>query len=350
MRLSPRARPDRVADSARIVRVESTLPAWKITLDSYAVPVAWRSASQIVLTFALFVVGFALMLQTLDVGYWLVLLLAVPTAAMQVRLFTLFHEATHYSLFASRRANHVAGVILGIPCFTPYFQWGRRHALHHATSGDLERRGWWEIPTLTTAEYAQSSRRDRLIYRLTRSPLLLFTVIPFVFFAIAQRFGAPGARRRERIGVWATDAALAGLVVGAMSLLGVGTFLAVWLPVALLAAIGGFWLFYVQHQFEDAYWVAHDQWTFTDAAMRGSSFLRLPAVLEWITLSIGYHHIHHLNPRIPNYRLAPAHRENPEFHDVVTLSLGESLATIRANLWNGARMIDFRRADARIVP
>jgi len=349
MRSSPRARPDQTPDSIRRVRVEVTLPAWKTTLDAYAVPNGRRSLAQILLTFALLSLGFTLMVRALGVGYWLVLLLAIPTAAMQVRLFTLFHEATHYSLFAGRRANQVAGVILGIPCFTPYFQWGRRHAMHHATSGDLDRRGWWEIPTLTTQEYAQAGRGARLGYRLTRGPLL-FTVIPFVFFAIVQRFGIPGARRRERIGVWATDAALAGLVIGCVSLIGLGDFLIVWLPVALLSAIGGFWLFYVQHQFEQAYWVSHDEWTFVDAALRGSSFLQLPAALEWLTLSIGYHHIHHLNPRIPNYRLAAAHRDNPEFHDVVTMGFVESLSTMRANLWNGNRMTGFRDSSVRTVP
>mgnify|MGYP002654725045 CR=1 FL=1 len=350
MRSSPRARPDQTSDSTRRVRVEVTLPAWKTTLDAYAVPHGRRSTWQILLTFALFGLGFVLMFRALDAGYWLVLLLAVPTAAMQVRLFTLFHEATHYSLFASRRANQVAGVILGVPCFTPYFQWGRRHALHHATSGDLDRRGWWEIPTLTTQEYSQASRIGRVSYRLTRSPLLLFTVIPFVFFAVVQRFGVPGARRRERIGVWATDALLLGILIGVISLIGLSTFVALWLPVAVLSAIGGFWLFYVQHQFENAYWVSHDEWSFVDAALRGSSFLCLPAALDWITLSIGYHHIHHLNPRIPNYRLAAAHRDNPEFHDVVTMGLGESLSTVRANLWNGNQMTGFRDASVRIVP
>jgi omega-6 fatty acid desaturase (delta-12 desaturase) len=313
------------------------------------VPDGRRSTWQILLTFALFGLGFVLMFRALGAGYWLVLLLAVPTAAMQVRLFTLFHEATHYSLFSSRRANQVAGVVLGLPCFTPYFQWGRRHALHHATSGDLDRRGWWEIPTLTTQEYAQAGRGARLGYRLTRGPLL-FTVIPFVFFAVVQRFGVPEARRRERVGVWATDAALAGIVVGVIWIVGLGAFLAIWLPVAVLAAIGGFWLFYVQHQFEKAYWVSHDEWSFVDAALRGSSFLRLPAALDWITLSIGYHHIHHLNPRIPNYRLASAHRDNPEFHDVVTMGFGESLSTMRANLWNGNQMTGFRDVSVRIVP
>jgi omega-6 fatty acid desaturase (delta-12 desaturase) len=331
------------------VRVEATLPAWKTTLDAYAVANGRRSAAQILLTLVLFTLGFALMARAMSVGYWLVLALAIPTAAMQVRLFTLFHEATHYSLFTGRRANQVVGVVLGLPCFTPYFQWGRRHALHHATSGNLDRRGWWEIPTLTTREYEQAGRGARLSYRLTRGPLL-FSVIPFAFFAVVQRFGVPGARRRERVGVWATDAALVGIVVGAIWLFGPGAFLGIWLPVAALAAIGGFWLFYVQHQFEKAYWVFDDEWSFVDAALRGSSYLQLPVALEWLTLSIGYHHIHHLNPRIPNYRLAEAHRDNPEFHEVTTMGLRQSWGTTRANLWDGRRMTAFRSRDARTLP
>lgn len=317
-------------------------PAWKDVLDRYAVPDDRRSALQVVVTVLLLAVGVVACALALRVGYWLTLLLAIPTALMLVRVFTIFHELSHRSLFSRPRVNVAVGIALSLLLWTPFHQWSRRHALHHATSGDLGRRGWWEIPTMTVREYAAASRSQRWAYRAQRSTSLLFTVIATIFFLLVQRFGTPGARPRERVGVWATDLALAGIAAGAIALWGIGPVLAVWLPIAVLAAAGGFWLFYVQHQFEDAYWVESADWSFTDAALRGSSFVRMPAPLEWATLCIGFHHIHHLHPRIPNYRLAAAHRDNPTFHVAPTFTLRQTIPALRAQVWDGARLVPLR--------
>jgi omega-6 fatty acid desaturase (delta-12 desaturase) len=328
-----------VGEGPETVTVEARLPAWKTTLDRYARADDARSARQVVLTCVLYALCLAACWASLRVGYWLTLLCSVPAALMQVRLFTLFHECTHRSLFSRPRRNEAVGTVLGVLCYSSFQQWGRRHALHHATSGDLDRRGWWEIPTLTVGEYRMSSRRDRLSYRVVRTPALLFTLVATGFFLAVERLQAPGARRRERIDVWGTTAAIAGLIAAAIALAGPAAFLAVWLPVSVLAAAGGFWLFYVQHQFEQAYWTSGREWSFYDAAMRGSSFVRLPRLLEWATLCIGYHHIHHLHPRIPNYRLAAAHWENPEFHDAVTFTLRQTLPALRAQVWDGKALV-----------
>jgi len=331
-----------VGEGPETVTVEVHLPAWKITLDRYARPDDAHSARQVVVTLGLYALGLVACWWSLRVGYWLTLLLTVPTAIMQVRVFTLFHECTHGSLFTRKRHSELVGTLLGVLCYSSYRQWGRRHALHHATSGDLDRRGWWEIPTRTIDEYRASSRRERMTYRAVRTPALLFSLIALSFFLAVERLQAPGARRRERIDVWGTTAAIAGVVAAAIALLGPVAFLAIWLPVSALAAAGGFWLFYVQHQFEDAYWVPGAEWSFYDAAMRGSTFVRLPRILEWATLCIGYHHIHHLHPRIPNYQLAAAHWENPQFHAVTTLTLRQTLATFRAQVWTGTRMAQLK--------
>jgi len=332
-----------VGEGSETITVEVHLPAWKTTLDRYARPDDAHSARQVVVTLGLFALGLVVCWWSLRVGYWLTLLLSVPTALMQVRVFTLFHECTHGSLFARKRRNVVVGTLLGVLCYSSFRQWGRRHALHHATSGDLDRRGWWEIPTLSVDELESSSRLQRMAYRAVRTPALLFSVVALSFFLLVERLQAPGARRRERIDVWGTTTAIAGAVTAAIALVGPLEFLAIWLPVSALAAAGGFWLFYVQHQFEEAYWVPGAEWSFYDAAMRGSTFVRLPRILEWSTLCIGYHHIHHLHPRIPNYRLAAAHWENPQFHAVTTLTLRQTLATFRAQVWTGTRMAQLKR-------
>lgn len=317
---------------------------WKGTLHRYTQPNNVRSATQVILTLMLLCIGFASMYFALEVSYVLTLALALPTALIQVRLFVLFHDMAHGSLFSSKRANDVLGDVIGVLCFSPYRQWRRRHLIHHATSGNLSRRGWWEIPTASIEEYESMSFRETSLYRLTRSPLLLFSVGAVTFFLIVQRFPVPNQTRRERISLWGTNLALGGIAVGIITLIGWQVALAVWLPVAILSSAVGMWLFYVQHQFEDAYWQTADTWDFYDAAMLGSSLLLMPPVLSWFFTGIGVHHIHHLNPRIPNYRLLAAHLENPEFHTVNTMTVLSSWKCLRANLWDGQHMVSFHEA------
>jgi omega-6 fatty acid desaturase (delta-12 desaturase) len=270
----------------------------------------------------------------LRLSYVLMLVLALPAALCLVRTFILFHDCTHGSFFSSKRANAWLGRVLGLLLYSPFLRWRHDHAVHHATSGDLGRRGVGDVRTLTVREYGALTWRGRLAYRLQRNPLVMFGLGPIVAMVIGPRIAARGARPRMRRSVLATNFALAMTVGTLCWLIGWRQFLFISAPPELLAGSMGIWLFYVQHQFEDAYWENAAAWGYEDAALRGSSYLKLPGVLRFFTGNIGYHHVHHLNARIPNYNLRRAHDENPIFHNVPTLSLWDGLRAVRLKLWD----------------
>ena len=315
-------------------------------LAPYARPHMGRSlldlATSVVPYFALSV----LMYKALSVSYLLALLLAIPAAGFLVRTFILFHDCTHGSLLPSKRANAWLGVALGLLVYAPFLRWRHDHAIHHATSGDLNRRGAGDVRTLTVAEYTALAPRARLAYRVFRNPLVMFGIGPIVALLIGPRLVARDARPRMRRSVLGTNVALALLVGTACWLLGWSSFLLVQAPTVLLAGSAGIWLFYVQHQFEDTYWQDADSWSYADAALRGSSYLKLPKVLQFFSGNIGLHHVHHLNARIPNYNLQRAHDENPIFHDVPTLTLTDGLRSVRLKLWDEERrrLVTFAQA------
>jgi omega-6 fatty acid desaturase (delta-12 desaturase) len=285
----------------------------------------------------------------LSVSPWLSLALAPLSGAFLLRTYIIFHDCSHGSFLPSRRANAWLGTVCGFLVLTPFVRWRHDHAVHHATSGDLDKRGVGDLPTLTVAEYLSRSARGRLAYRAFRNPAVMFGLGPVFAMIIGPRLYARDAPPRMRRSVLRTDAALAVVGAGLIWLMGIGDFLLVWAPGAMLAGGVGIWLFYVQHQFEDAYWQRGDDWCYADAALRGSSFLKLPKVLQFVTGNIGYHHIHHLSVRIPNYNLQRAHEENPVFHSVPTLSLLDGLRAVRLKLWDeqSARMVTFAQARAR---
>jgi acyl-lipid omega-6 desaturase (Delta-12 desaturase) len=282
----------------------------------------------------------------LDVSYWLVLALSVPAAGFLVRTYILFHDCAHGSFLPWRRANAWLGGVCALLVWTPYQRWRHQHAVHHATSGDLERRGVGDVPTLTVAEYEALPWRGRLAYRLFRNPVVMFGFGPLWAMIISPRWVSRSARPRIRRSVLRTNLALA-VVIGALCwLVGWREFLLVEMPAALLAGSAGVWLFYVQHQFEDAYWQSSEDWSYADAALRGSSYLKLPKPLQFFSGNIGLHHVHHLSTRVPNYNLQRAHDENPIFHDVPTLSLWDGLRCVRLKLWDEERrrLVSFREA------
>jgi omega-6 fatty acid desaturase (delta-12 desaturase) len=267
------------------------------------------------------------------------LLLALPAAGLLVRTFIVMHDCAHGSFTPSKRANEIIGWITGVLTLTPFAQWRHDHALHHASSGDLDRRGHGDVDTLTVAEYAALSRWGRVRYRLRRSPFVLFLVGP-LHFVIDNRIpprGKDATARRKRASVWSTNAGIAALFIGLSLWIGWRDVLLVYAPAMYIAAATGIWLFYVQHQFEGTYWMDHRDWDYATAAIRGSSYLRLPRVLQWFTGSIGLHHVHHLGPRIPNYALERCHEENPMFHDVTVITMAQSVRTLRLALWDQAR-------------
>jgi omega-6 fatty acid desaturase (delta-12 desaturase) len=282
----------------------------------------------------------------LSVSYLLTLALAIPAAIFLVRTFIVFHDCTHGSFLGSKRANAWLGRVLGLLLLSPFTRWRHDHAVHHATAGDLTRRGTGDVRTLTVAEYGELPWRGRLGYRLLRNPLVMFGLGPIAAMIVGPRIVARGARPRMRRSVIATNIALATIVGGLCLAIGWRDFLLVWAPPALLAGSIGIWLFYVQHQFEDVYWESGDDWRYADAALRGSSYLKLPLPLQFCTGNIGYHHVHHLSARIPNYNLRRAHEENPIFHDVPTLSLWDALLAPRLKLWDEerGRLVTFAQA------
>jgi omega-6 fatty acid desaturase (delta-12 desaturase) len=282
----------------------------------------------------------------LGVSYLLVLAIAIPTAGFLVRTFILFHDCSHGSLLRSKRANAWLGMVLGLFVYAPFLRWRHDHAIHHATSGDLDRRGGGDVRTLTVTEYLALPWRARLGYRLFRNPLVMFGVGPIVALLIGPRLVTKDARPRMRRSVIGTNIALAVFVGALCWLVGWHDFLLVQAPTVMLAGSAGIWLFYVQHQFEDAYWQETDGWSYADAALRGSSYLKLPKVLQFFSGNIGLHHVHHLNARIPNYNLQRAHDENPIFHQVPTLSLMDGMRAVRLKLWDErtGRMVGFAQA------
>ena len=323
---------------------ESIMASWRELVARYQRPSTGAAITQICNTFLPLVGLMVLMYWALKVHYLLVLLLAIPTAGLLLRVFIMMHDCGHGSFFASRRWNDIVGFVTGVLTFTPYVQWRRDHAIHHATSGNLDKRGYGDVSTLTVREYLALSWWGRLGYRLYRHPVIMFGLGP-LWLAVKQRWPTPGqlTTRKERISVYATDLVLVALgVVGA--LLGVlDEVVLIYLPAFLLAAGVGIWLFYVQHQFEEAYWQPAMAWSYEEAALQGSTYLKLPKVLQWFTGNIGLHHIHHLSPRIPNYRLQQCHDAIPLFHDVPTITLREGIKAIWLKLFDedNRRMVGF---------
>lgn len=272
------------------------------------------------------------------------LLLALPTAALMIRIFIFFHDCCHDSFFGSRTANRITGWVTGILTFTPFDDWKQSHQRHHTTAGDLDNRGTGDVWTMTVDEYLAASRRKRLGYRLVRNPFFLLLVVPFYLSLIAYRIPRRGAGRAAAASVLLTDLALLAIAVVASRTIGLGNYLLVQLPVIVISWTSGVWLFYVQHQFEEAYWERGQQWDYATAAITGSSHLRLPGWMNWFTGHIGLHHVHHLGPKIPNYRLKRAHEENPIFTEAPVLTFWTAWRSLRLTLWDEAnkRMIGFR--------
>jgi acyl-lipid omega-6 desaturase (Delta-12 desaturase) len=321
---------------------------WRDSLSPYARPRRLRSVADVATSVVAYIAMSVATYFALERSPVVALALAPVNAVFLLRTFIVFHDCSHGSFLASRRANTWLGTVCGLLVLSPFVRWRHDHAVHHATSGDLDKRGVGDLPTLTVAEYQQRSRRGRLGYRIIRSPLVMFGLGPVFAMIIGPRIVARNAPPRMRNSVLRTDLALAALAAALFWAVGIGDFLLVWAPAALISGAVGIWLFYVQHQFEDAYWQHSVQWSYADSALRGSSFLKLPKPLQFMTGNIGYHHIHHLSVRIPNYNLQRAHEENPVFHTVPTLSLWDAVRTVRLKLWDEqrGRLVTFAQARA----
>ncbi|TDF94470.1 fatty acid desaturase [Paenibacillus piri] len=307
---------------------------WRKDIAPYERPHMKHSVWQIINTVVPFIMLWYAAYWSLSVSYWITLPITVAAGGFLVRIFIIFHDCCHKSFFKSRMANDVVGTLTGILTCCPYYQWRYSHTVHHATSGNLDKRGVGDIWTLTVEEYVASSTVRRFFYRLYRNPLLMFCLGPVYIFLIDYRFNRKRASFKERINTYITNIGIAGIAALLCWTLGWKEYLLVQGPIFFISGMAGIWLFYVQHQFEGTYFEQDEQWDYMKAALQGSSFYKLPKLLHWITGNIGFHHIHHLSPRVPNYYLETVHNEHPMLQNVPTVTLLSSLKSLRFRVWN----------------
>lgn len=325
---------------------------WRAAISPYQRPVLSRSLWQLANTLGAYVLLWGVMYVTSRYSLWLTLPFAILAGGFLVRVFIIFHDCTHNSFFRSRRANEFCGALTGVLCFTPFHHWKWEHTLHHAHSGDLDQRGFGDVWTLTVEEYLRASAFTRIRYRLLRNPVVLFVLAPIFLFFVLHRFPSPHANPRAVRSVHLTTAALIGMGWALSAIFGWQTFLFIQCTVMFVAASAGVWLFYVQHQFEGVEWERSENWDFAESALRGSSFYRLPRLLQWFSGNIGFHHLHHLSPQIPNYHLERCHETHPLFGTVPEITLRSSLRSFTFRLWDEQerRLVGFahlRKAGCR---
>jgi omega-6 fatty acid desaturase (delta-12 desaturase) len=318
---------------------------WIEVISNYNKPDTGKSIWQIINSLGPYLLLWVAMYYSLRVSYLLTLGLSFVAAGFLVRMFIIFHDCGHGSFFHSAKANRIVGTILGSLVFTPYDRWHLDHAIHHKTVGNLDKRGSGDVWTLTVEEYTKLSRREKLVYRLYRNPLLLFGIGPFLLFLVWFRFTRKGMGKPERRSVYITNLIILVFTTALILVMGWKAFLMIQLPILYLATVAGVWLFYVQHQFEDVIWTRQEDWDYRKMAMEGSSFLKFPRILQWFSGNIGYHHIHHLSPKIPNYNLERCHRENQMFEEIRPVTFVRSIRTISLRLWHEktGQLISFRQ-------
>ena len=314
-------------------RHKAEIAAWKKIVAPYEKPDTKRGVWQLTSTLAAYLATWVVMLWMLSVSWWLAIPFVPIAGLLMTRIFVLFHDCCHGSFLPSDRANRIIGYIMGVLVFTPYRHWRWEHSVHHANAGNLDRRGVGDVWTMTIEEYQQASWFTRMRYRMVRNPFLLFFVFPVLLFVIRERFPSKGATSQTKRALWLTN-------LGIAVMMGVGGWLLGWQFIVLLvasmavASSFGVWLFYVQHQYEGVYWERHHHWEYTSAALLGSSYYKLPVVLQWFSGNIGYHHVHHLSSKIPNYYLKRCHHSHELFQQSKVLTLWSSLSCAKFRLWD----------------
>lgn len=325
--------------------------SWKNLLADYQASQAGKSVWQLINSFVPFFIIWYLMFHSVGYSYWLTLLLAIPESGFLIRIFIIQHDCGHGSFFKSKKANDVTGLLCSFFTWTPYYYWKKGHGIHHANAGNLEGRGIGDVYTLTVKEYQQRSRWGKIKYRLYRHPLFLFLFIPAIIFILWYRFPTSKNKALKKVesNVYWTDFVLVLLAGTMIWLVGLNTFLLIQLPIIFISTSAGNWLFYIQHQFEETYWADKENWNFSVAATQGSSYYKLPQVLQWFSGNIGFHHIHHLNPRIPNYLLEKCYRKIPALQKAPTLTIVKSLRSLLLHLWDEEqkKLISFRQLKQR---
>ena len=293
-----------------------------------------NSITQLMNTFIPFIALWIGAYLLMDVSYWLSLPLVIVASGFLIRIFIIFHDCCHGSFFKSKKVNHFLGTLTGVMTLFPFIQWKRDHSIHHATSSNLDKRGTGDIWVLTIEEYQAASKREKLMYRLYRNPIVMFGLGPIYLFLIKNRFNRKGAPLKERMNTYTTNGLIVAFALFTCWLVGWQAFLLIQGPIFFISGMLGIWLFYVQHTFEDTYFEEDENWDYVKAAVEGSSYYKLPPLLQWLTGNIGYHHVHHLSPRIPNYKLAEAHNETEQLKNIPTVTLMTSLQSLKFRLWD----------------
>jgi len=311
--------------------------SWMEIVSKYNFSDPFMSWWQVINSVIPYLLLWVAMVWSLDISYFLTLLLSFIASGFLVRIFIIFHDCGHGSFFKSQRLNRIVGVITGLMAFTPYHKWHHDHKEHHATVGNLDKRGTGDVKTLTIDEYLSQSKWNQFKYRFYRHPLFLFGVAPILIFILQNRLSSKYMNKRERLYLHLTNLALVAIIVLLIWAIGWKAYLMIQLPVIYISAVNGVWLFYVQHQYEHVVWKRSTDWNYKEIALGGSSYYKLPKVLQWFTGNIGFHHIHHLSPRIPNYKLPTCHKENPIFQEIKPVTLFSSLRSLRLRLWDEKR-------------
>lgn len=310
---------------------------WVEVISKYNFPDHPKSWWQVINSVVPYVGLWVAMYHSLKVSYWLTLALSLLAAGFLVRIFIIFHDCGHGSFFRSEKLNRLVGIPLGLLVFTPYHRWHRDHSIHHSTVGNLDKRGIGDVETLTVKEYLELSKWGKIKYRMYRHPLFLFGIAPILLFLIQHRIPKSYMSFKQRMYVYLSNAAIVGTIILLMWWIGWREYILIQLPIIYFASIAGVWLFYVQHQFDRVVWKRSQEWNYQSVALEGSSFLKLPSILQWFSGNIGYHHIHHLSPRIPNYKLQKCHEENEIFSSIKPLTFKEIMRAFKLRLWDEER-------------
>ena len=327
---------------------QATDRSWQKVIMRYNQPDFHKSIWQICNSIIPYFIIWFLMVQSIKASYLITLFLVMIASGLLVRVFIIFHDCGHGSFFRSKKANKIVGMIAGIIAFTPYHAWHRHHAEHHATTVNLDKRGIGDVWTMTVEEYRSSSIWKLFFYRAFRNPFIMFTVGPLFMFLVQNRVSTKTMTPVERWNVYFTNTMLLLMAIGMSLLIGIKAYLIIQIPLLVISHVIGLWLFYVQHQFEDVSWHRAGNWDYKTAAIQGSSFLKLPRILQWFTGNIGFHHVHHLSPRIPNYNLARCQYENDLFKDVKPITLFSTFKALNLSLWDEAnrQLVRFRKIRA----
>lgn len=310
--------------------------SWQSIISKYNKPQMTRSVWQLINSLAPYFLLWILMVQTLKISFWLTLPLMFLAAGFLIRIFIIFHDCGHGSFFRSKKLNFYIGSACGILAFTPYHRWTDSHRIHHQTVGNLDKRGHGDVWTLTLDEYLALSPFKRFSYRFFRHPAVLLGIGGLAIFIVGHRFTNRHMSKKQRLNVYATNMIMLAAAAIASYFIGWQAFLLIQLPVMVFASVGGIYLFYLQHQYDEVYWCRNKDWDYQQMAMHGSSFFKLPGVLRWFTGNIGFHHIHHLGPTIPNYNLPKCHEENNIFQEVKPITFFQSFRSLGIRFWDEA--------------